>query len=488
MWLLLLGPPVNAAEPASGASASLTSAAAAELLSVGRAWELALEANLELSQQRLALRSARSGVAEAAGGWEPSLFVGADVSRSATTLAAEGLRDETGRFGWSTGLQQPLPTGGELGLAWTETRDTGGGAASTRLQSDGVSLTVSQPLLDGLGPGPALAGLRQARRQERGERLALRSRTEDLLISVSDAYWELLVARESLSLARRSAEVAEAQQGETEERYHEGFAALGDLLQVRRAVGVARQAVVVAETSQEDAETRLCRLLGRSVSACPDWTLIDRPVVPEGEVPLDVALQRALGGNTRILQDTLQIEAVEDALRVARNAALPDLSVSGSVDSSGLSTDSDTARRDALSGQSTGWSVGLGLSVPIPGRAPVNSARQAKLAVEQARIGHEAALQDLEVEVREALRGLQRDRSRVELARQTVEAATQALEMDQELFREGRTSSRDVILSLESLDEAQASRLQAEVDLQRSMLRLERVQGVLLQRVAGAEP
>jgi outer membrane protein TolC len=201
-----------------------------------------------------------------------------------------------------------------------------------------------------------------------------------------------------------------------------------------------------------------------------------------------VALQRALGGNTRILQDTLQIEAVEDALRVARNAALPDLSVSGSVDSSGLSTDSDTARRDALSGQSTGWSVGLGLSVPIPGRAPVNSARQAKLAVEQARIGHEAALQDLEVEVREALRGLQRDRSRVELARQTVEAATQALEMDQELFREGRTSSRDVILSLESLDEAQASRLQAEVDLQRSMLRLERVQGVLLQRVAGAEP
>ena len=82
--------------------------------------------------------------------------------------------------------------------------------------------------------------------------------------------------------------------------------------------------------------------------------------------------------------------------------------------------------------------------------------------------------------VENAVRAVRRDRSRVALAEQTVEAARAALAADQELLQEGKGSTRDAIRSLENLDAAQLERLRAQIDLQTSLFELGRIEGRLV--------
>jgi outer membrane protein TolC len=126
------------------------------------------------------------------------------------------------------------------------------------------------------------------------------------------------------------------------------------------------------------------------------------------------------------------------------------------------------------------WAVGLDLSVPLPARSPRATASRARLAEESALLGLEAAEQDLVMRVENAVRAVRRDRSRVALAEQTVEAARAALAADQELLQEGKGSTRDAIRSLENLDAAQLERLRAQIDLQTSLFELGRIEGSLV--------
>jgi outer membrane protein TolC len=129
------------------------------------------------------------------------------------------------------------------------------------------------------------------------------------------------------------------------------------------------------------------------------------------------------------------------------------------------------------------WTVGLTLSMPIPGREDDAKLDQAWLETLEARLAMEAAEQDLVQRVEAAVRAVERDTERTHLARRTVEIAREALEADQDLVREGRGSTRELVRSLEALDTAQVSRLQAEIQLQYSLLELMRVEGLLLTKL-----
>jgi outer membrane protein TolC len=86
-------------------------------------------------------------------------------------------------------------------------------------------------------------------------------------------------------------------------------------------------------------------------------------------------------------------------------------------------------------------------------------------------------------QVAQAVDAVVRDRARVDLATATLAAAEAGLAADQELYREGRGSTRDVVRSLEVLEEAQVGRLAAEIDLQAAWLALARLRGRVLEEM-----
>ncbi len=452
-------------------------------LTLADALEQALEANLEIRQDRLSLVQAEKGVKQQQGAFDPALVLGVDAGRYTSSVMYDDGSEApyvSESVGWNAGLSQALPTGGGVALTWTTDVDFANPAGGAAGYDDQLYLSLSHPLLQGIGPRAARYGVREAVRQYDREKIAYRESVEQLALQVSDSYWQLLAARENLQLTRRSLEIAEEQFEQTTERLGEGFAATGDLLQVKRMTGVARQAVVVAEAREESASQSFNRLLGIPVVGQSPVRLADHPSVPDADPELDRALATARQYNAGILQEAIDLAAVEDATRVARNSALPSLDLGGAVGLFGSAEDAGEALSQVGRRTYPSWSVGLDFSMPIPGRQPFNELARQELQLERASLEMEAALTDLELDTREAVRDVRRDRMRVQLATETVEAARAALDADRELLRDGRGSTRDVVLSLEALDEAQISKLSAEIDLQSSMLRLQQVQGTLL--------
>lgn len=453
-------------------------------LSLDAALREAIAHNPELAQARLDLETAGWGVGAARAVHDPSLSLGVDLGQSVGTGAP---RDQS--VGWRASVTESLPTGGSASLSFSEDAAVEVGAPSTRDVGDGLSVGLDQPLLDGAGPLAARSGVRAAVRARRGGELAWRDALEGTVLDVSTAYWWLVASQEQRALAGRSLEIAEQELADTLEREAEGFAGSGDVLQVQRVVGTARQAALVADAQVDSAQAALARLLGRPLGERGVLEATDHPVIPEVSASLEESLSLARAANVGWLAAGLALETAADDLRLSRNAALPQLDVYGVVQLSGDGSDAATARDEVLSTEERAWAVGTELSVDIPGRAARATREMGALSHARAELALQAAEEDLHLAVEEAVRRVERDRSRVSLAEQTVAAAQALLDADRELLREGRGSTRDVVRSLESLDEAEAGLLSAHIDLQGAVLRLARVEGRLLGLVGlSAEP
>jgi len=463
---------------------ALITAAVAMDLTLSQALDGALTQNPELARARLELERSEWALVQARARFDPTLNLGLDASGSSAitndTLEVPELVNTS--TGWSASVTQQLPTGGSASLGWSETTSETNSqlAVQTTSTTDRAFLSVTQPLLDGAGPLAARYGVQSAVLGLSDQELQWRASLEQMVLDVSDAYWGLVAAEESYALAKRSREVAEEQLDETMERLDEGFAGSGDVLQVERAVGVARQSEVIAEAEVDASEDRLARLIGVPLIGREDIAPSDRPAVPPLAPDSQVSLELARANNASWQRANLAAEQARLDFRQARNSALPDLGVTGTVGRAGGPDAPDTSRTQLLSGDYPSWGLGADLSIPLPARDPRAAWQRARLSKEQAELDLLAAEQDLVLEVEAAVRAVNRDRSRLELADQTLDAAREALAADQELLDEGKGSTRNVVLSLESLAEAQVSRLAAEIDLQSSLLVLQRVEGRLL--------
>lgn len=452
-------------------------------LTLDQALALALDGNLELQQARLDLARAEAALAQARGLYDPELSLGVDWSRDVSPSNDVDENDvvaSTGA-GWSVGLSQDIPGGGAAMLTWRESLSD----SDSALDKESVSTTtwagvsLSQPLLAGAGPA-SWQGLTRARLGLDREILGWRRAQEDLIVDVASAYWNLVSSGQGLELARRSADIARTQLEDTQERLAEGFAGSGDVLQVQRALGVALQAEVVATADLASARALLARLLGLDQRSVDTLVPTELPLVPSADPDAEASLARARDRNVPWLRAELRALEARLDRQVAVNGALPELDLVGSVGFSGTAAQANGARDQVTTGSYPSWAVGLDLSVPLPARSPRATASRARLAEESALLGLEAAEQDLVLQVDNAVRAVLRDRSRVALAEQTVDAARAALAADQELLQEGKGSTRDAIRSLENLDAAQLVRLQAQIDLQKSLLELRRIEGTLV--------
>jgi outer membrane protein TolC len=468
----------------------LAASAIAGSISLSDALDQALRSNLELEQQRLDLKAAQWGVTQARGAFDPSLSIGTDYG---VDIAPSNWTDDaveavtTTSSGWSTGVTQPLPGGGSASLVWAESHSDTNSAARvlTVYGSDSASIVLTQPLLQGAGLGPSQRGIRYAKLALSDQELVWRSELEQLVLDVCQAYWNLVLANENFALAEESVRTAEVHLSQTAERQTEGFAGSGDVLQVERSLGNARQGLVVAEAQVQAAESTLARLLGVPLAERVSLTPTDKPTMMGGDPVEDEALALARDRNAGWLRQAISVTKSLEALRESRNGLMPDLDLTGSLGSSGLDADLGAARRQVWSGDYLSWGLGADLSIALPMRQARAEFVTARLSHDRAQLQLLGAEQDLHGHVESAVRNVIRDRSRHELALQTLDFARRALEAEEELLREGnaRASTLAVTLAVDELQSVELAELNARIDLQLSALELMRVEGVLLEEL-----
>lgn len=457
----------------------------AEPLTLQAAWEQAMQQNLEIQGQRRANDGSRLQLMEARGSFDPRLSVsaGAGGSQTPTNNVIDGASVITSsNRRWSASIAQSLPTGGSLGVTYSEftSNSDSANAASNTFANDSMSLTLSQPLLQGAFMG-SLQRVGDARLGLELAEVRWRSQLEQLVLDVAEAYWGLLSARERRVIADRGVTLAEEQLAQTKERQAEGFAGSGEVLQVQVSVGQALRSAVDAEAAEGAAALRLARVLGRDLQGTIE--IVDRPIVDDTELERDTLLALARQGNAQIQIAHIERERAQRQVRQARNAALPNLDVDADVGFAAGGTDPKVVRSTLFSQPAPSWGVGARVGLPLFLRESRARLGMAAIQAEQAELSLKAAEQDLFLRVDAAVRNVRRDRANLQVATQTLEFAKASLKAQQELLAEGRGATRDVVDALESLRAAEASELDARIACQFSQLAANRVGGTLLSDV-----
>jgi outer membrane protein TolC len=124
--------------------------------------------------------------------------------------------------------------------------------------------------------------------------------------------------------------------------------------------------------------------------------------------------------------------------------------------------------------------LGLTLSVPLNTVFSRAYAAQARVSLDQAQASFKAQEQQLALEVRSAVRGVETNYMRVEAYRVARELAQKRLEAEEEKFRVGLSTNYFVLQYQRDLATQQSAELKALIDYNLSLAKLAQVTGVSL--------
>ena len=165
-------------------------------------------------------------------------------------------------YGVSAGVSRQLRNGGRLAAVFTADRLRSNSAVVERNPSwtSGLSVEYAQPLLRGAGD-VAMADVRRAQSASRAADHAFDALTDNVLLQIEAAYWELAFAHAQLRARRKSEAVAENLLAETQTRFDARVATVLDLADARAGLESRRGDRLLVEGALRKAEDLLRALV-----------------------------------------------------------------------------------------------------------------------------------------------------------------------------------------------------------------------------------
>jgi len=370
--------------------------------------------------------------------------------------------------------------------------DTPGGALSpegqpigTRSQFDqnnhGWSVSLSQTVFN----WSQYATLRQAGKRVNRAETDYEAAKQDLLIRVSQRYFDVLAAEDNLASAVAQREAIARQLEQAQRRFEVGLIAITDVQQSQAgyddAVATEIEAQRLLATSHEFLREIIGDLVTELASPIDELPLLS-PEPANAEEWVRLALQQ----NLALVSSRIAAEVAADDIDIQRGNRLPTLTLSANY-TSDKNQRTQTIYRDPLpplvspstqmpEGQS--WSLDLRFPLWSGG---LNRSR-IQQAVYQQRAATEAVeriARQTEREARDAYLGVISEISRVRALRQSVESNRTALRATEAGFEVGTQTTVDVLLSQDSLRRAETSYSRSRYDYILNVLRLKQAAGSL---------
>lgn len=343
-----------------------------------------------------------------------------------------------------------------------------GASGSTNFNSHGYSLNVSQPLfrLD------RFVQLRQASSLIRQADAELSSAQQDLMLRVSEAYFNVLAAEDNLQFAQAEKKSLSKQLDQAKQRFEVGLTAITDVQEAQAGYDLAVSQEIVAENEIDNANEALRAITGEYIShlnGLNDGLPLVNPEPAEIDTWTDTSLQQ----NLDVLSARYAVDTARDEIRLQKTGHLPtlDLVARYGFDTSG-------GRFGSTSIHST--AVGLQLNVPIfQGGFVSSKAREAQQRLDEQMQRLEQARRQAQRLTRQAYLGVISGISQVKAFNQAVISSETALLSTQAGFEVGTRTAVDVVTSERGTFQARRNHSRAKYDYILNTLRLKRAAGVL---------
>src|SRR5690554_453027 len=351
-------------------------------------------------------------------------------------------------------------------------RDYAGGVSGdARNRRYGVGL--QQTVFD-LGQ---IANYRAQRELDAGAGFDLEAANDELITRTSAAYFDVLVAIETLAAALAAEEALQGQYNFADRRLEVGLAPITDVHEARAQYDSARANVLLARNSLEDAYQALAEITGqplRELRALPEDF---QPTLPtDGGVEEWVAT--AIAQNPTLRAAEYDTRAAAHGVTAARSQHLPRITVGADYGNSAAW--GDLRAGDPTVRDSEGYGVSLNLTVPLfAGGAIRSGVREAIARRDISEDQLVATRRSLERSTRSAYNAVVAGVSEVEARRQAVISARSAYEASQVGLEVGTRTVVDVLINQQNLFNAESDLALARYRFLQSRLLLAQAAGTL---------
>mgnify|MGYP000375871227 CR=1 FL=1 len=382
------------------------------------------------------------------------------------------------------------------------------------------SLNVTQRLLQGFGMAVNNRNIRVSRNNVKVSELVFQQQVITTVSSVISLYWDLVSANEDVQVKQQALALNQKLYDDNKKQVEIGTLAPIEIIRAEAEVARSQQDLTISETNLLQQETVIKNALSRTGVGSPGLAeariiTTDKIRMPDNEAvePIQDLVLKAVTGRPELEQARVNIESSKIGLKGSRNALLPSVDAFVDVRNNGLSgilnnqpippvpgapvgivsPPRNPANVDGffLGGYGTAlgqvfrrnfpdYSVGVSLNIPLRNRGAQADMVRDQLSLRQSEIRLQQSLNQVRVEVQNALISLQQARARYQTSVKNRVLQEQTLDAEQKKYALGASTIFFVIQAQRDLTAAQASEVASLSTYARARNELERATGQTL--------
>ncbi|MEO7115140.1 MAG: TolC family outer membrane protein [Caldimonas sp.] len=317
------------------------------------------------------------------------------------------------------------------------------------------------------------ATIAQAERSLESSLADLDSAEQDLMLRVSQAYFDVLGAQDTLQTTRANKAAISEQLASAKRNFEVGTATITDTREAQARFDLATAQEITADNDLVTKRIALDQLVGRS-NVRPVQLAIPMSLPATASTPVDELVSRAADEHPAVRRAQVAYDTAQLETEKARAQALPTVDAVASLQS-GHGTVAY-----GVTGYNTGASIGVQINLPLyTGGAVQNRIKETLVLEERSRNDLEAARRAVIQTTRQAYYTLQSGAAQVK-ALEAAEASSQlALEATQLGYRVGIRVNVDVLNAQSQLYQTKRDLARARYDVLLNTLRLRQAAGRL---------
>ena len=335
-------------------------------------------------------------------------------------------------------------------------------------ESYGYSLDLNQPVFR----YDRFLALKQADSEIKGAQARLDAAEQDLMIRISERYFDVLAALDDLKFANAEKKALKRQLEQAEQRFEVGLIAITDVQEARAGYDRSVATQIVAVNNVANTREALREVTGEYIELLAPLGE-EMPLVSPQPEDIEEWTRRSQEQNRQVEASRQDLEVARQNIKIEKSGHLPtvDLFASKGFDSSGGrfgTTETDAAV------------IGLELNMPLfEGGLVTSRTREAHERYNQAYQELERAYREAQRQTRESYLGVISGISQVKAFQQAVVSNETALEATEAGFEVGTRTAVDVITVQRALLEALRNYARSRYDYILSILRLKQAAGTL---------
>jgi outer membrane protein len=461
--------------------------------------ELTLANNTDIALARLTVEMPRNAIQRAFADYDPKLSASFNTQRATQTSISSLEGQSTVRTGYQPfngTYTQYLRTGTSFTTQFSASRSTSNAAYNiyNPVLSSNVQFSFSQPLLRNRGASLTRMNILAAHSTLRISQYQLRDQLTNYLANAENIYWNVVQARENLSLIRKLMELRAAALDRVQRMADAGAALPLDVYQPKSDYASAQLSVLQAARVLSQYENALRQQIGADLDPAIRHlpvSLTEPLALPIVTLPdKEEAVLTAMKARPDRQVAAAALDADDIGIRIATENLRPSVALTGGYASQGIG---GASLRDAIPGglgdalnqmfhfSFPVYQIGVTMNLPVRDRAASASLADAQIRKKMDSLTLRKQEQTVRMQVLNAIDNLETARASLEQAQLAREFADKRFAAEQKKYELGMSQPYFLLDAQTAFSAAENAVLAEEINYRRNLIDLYRVTGRLLE-------